>query len=100
MRLIDADALIEKLLRTADIEWNQNTGTTWAMAYEEVAETVDDQPTINPVKRGRWIKAERHGCWSYADVYKQCSECGKVTFLAGKMNYCPSCGAKMDEVTE
>lgn len=52
-------------------------------------------PTIDPVKHGRWTKAERQGCWSYADVYKQCSECGKVTFLAEKMNYCPNCGADM-----
>ena len=91
MRLIDADALKAEWPEPTD--WMDRDQTlchiTWFRAV------IDNMPTIDPVKHGRWIKAERQGCWSYADVYKQCSECGKVTFLAEKMNYCPNCGADM-----
>lgn len=77
MRLIDADSL--------------------KIPSEEIIAkmTIELAPTIDPVKHGRWVKAEPDGCWSYAEVYKQCSECGKVTFLAERMNYCPNCGADM-----
>ena len=92
MRLIDADALRDEI--AVLFERNPNLIDGW-LAYA-VEDTIDDAPTIDPVKHGRWIKAKRHGCWSYADVYKQCSECGKVTFLAEKMNYCPNCGTRME----
>lgn len=115
MRLIDADELFEKtaeweasafayieeLNRTPLEEMDEDEKAEWrrwtAIWGERSAfkHDVADAPTIDPVKHGRWIKAERQGCWSYADVYKQCSECGNVTFLAEKMNYCPNCGADM-----
>lgn len=91
MRLIDADALRDEI--AVLFERNPKLIDGW-LAYA-VEDTIDDAPTIDPVKHGKWIKAERQGCWSYADVYKQCSECGNVTFLAEKMNYCPNCGADM-----
>lgn len=50
----------------------------------------------------------RHGRWEdYSDDgYYECSVCGEAwTFIDGtpkdnNANYCPRCGAKMDEVTE
>ena len=52
------------------------------------------------VKHGRWIVDTAFG----NDVMSGeqmviCSECGKGIFW-GKQNYCPNCGAKMDEVSE
>ena len=85
MNLIDRDALIAY----CDKNWIPLN-----------VDAVNAQPTIDPVRRGRWVKAERDGCWSYSEAYKQCSECGKVTFLAEKMNYCPNCGALMREEGE
>lgn len=38
--------------------------------------------------------AERHGQW----IDLQCDQCGQVDM--SKPNYCPNCGAKMDEVEE
>lgn len=99
MRLIDADALKEKVEKYRIVHLSHRRLSAIKREAEEVINDIclgiDFAPTINPVKHGRWIKAERQGCWSYADVYKQCSECGKVTFLAEKMNYCPNCGADM-----
>lgn len=66
---------------------------TYDKAY--IIGVLEELPSVE--KHGRWAKAERDGCWSYSEAYKQCSECGKVTFLAKEMNYCPNCGAKMEE---
>lgn len=88
MRLIDADALLEKC------------------EFYETEMEVADAPTIDPVKHGHW-----HSRWYYRELTKAydcemhvCSECGsewshdEETGLS--YNFCPSCGAKMDEVTE
>ena len=53
---------------------------------------------VAEVKRGHWIVDRKFG----NDVMSGeqmviCSECGKGIFW-GKQNYCPNCGAKMDEV--
>jgi hypothetical protein len=43
-RLIDADALIEQLEATANIEWNQKVGSSKGL--EDAIDIVDDTPTI------------------------------------------------------
>lgn len=88
MRLIDADALLDAI----------------SVHLERIEQEFDDAPTIGPVRHGRWIET------SY-DEYT-CSVCGKNVgdeiFYAigpedresasmGVANYCPNCGAKMDE---
>lgn len=45
------------------------------------------------------VQPVRHGHWIYTPTSPlgfTCSECGKEMCL---FNYCPHCGAKMDEVT-
>ena len=47
-----------------------------------------------PVKHGRWIKEK-----SVGDCCYKCSECGFIrdAYLLEVDNYCPNCGARMDE---
>lgn len=57
--------------------------------------TVDAEP----VKHGKWTRVDKN---KYNDDEATCSICG-VTFASGYSNpywwdYCPNCGAKMDEV--
>ena len=52
MRLIDGDALRDKLLELASDDWNQMCRTFWANVYNECADMVDDQPSIESQK---WI---------------------------------------------
>ena len=50
---------------------------------------------VQEVKHGRWIKEP--------NCYYRCSVCGDHhPCIKGNMdyNYCPNCGAKMDEVSE
>ena len=78
MRLIDADVLTEQMKRRKEFV---------GRASDPVC-LVEDAPTIEaePVRHGHWI--ENFG------TYK-CSECGEISCCRG--NYCPDCGAKMDE---
>lgn len=88
MRLIDAD----KLKVRANIYCS-------AMAAKMFCELVDEQPTIDPVRNGRWIeKALYLENLRMNARYTVCSLCNNrhEELPFGEWNYCPSCGAKMD----
>ena len=84
-KLIDVDAFKARL----------SAGLVYQGA--DVLEALDEQPTIEERKTGKWI--EKDG-WD-GDVYYDCSACGESwTTIEGTpwdndMNYCPHCGAKM-----
>lgn len=50
-RLIDADALRDNLQALAYDDWNQGVTTSWADAYREVADMVEEMPTIEPERK-------------------------------------------------
>ena len=71
-----------------------------AMAIEEkygiplgdLVDTFADIPAadVAPVRRGRWIATH--------DEFCSCSVCKYPVYVAwGQTNYCPNCGAQMDE---
>lgn len=100
MRLIDADALcLGKFVEPR---------TEWHLGWNDALEAASTQaPTIDavPVKRGRWISLTE--C-ANAGVY--CSVCNKKVYKEDyawcnkrnkmRSNYCPNCGAKMDEADD
>lgn len=59
-----------------------------------VRREIMEAPTVDPIKRGHWIQVDKN--FSYP---VKCSICGEEDWY-GVFNYCPNCGAKMDEVTE
>ena len=80
MRLIDADALPKY--------------TGYALSADEVAKAVENAPTIEaePVRRGRWLQD------SFLTDTILCSNCGfNLPTEEMASNYCPNCGAKMEE---
>lgn len=109
MRLIDADALLEKFNRKADI-WtaltDEDTAGDFAF-YCKLADAVEDMPTVDavPVKHGRW-EEQTVGSYEENSVIAdwqsaKCSECGlylttPYLYYFTKHNFCPECGAKMD----
>ena len=52
-------------------------------------QSISDMPAadVAPVRHGRWKR--------YGKNLGECSECGEI--VAIRNNYCPNCGAKMDE---
>lgn len=92
MRLINADAL-EKTLR----DWIRDHWTdafTGDDAGSEFADIIDHAETIkkSPIVHAHWIKSNYDNI--DGTIYK-CSNCNTEFFSA--WNYCPNCGAKMDE---
>lgn len=91
MRLIDADELKRKMEDLVFYRGNIVIEIIDALHKVDECQTVDAEP----VKHARWIDPV-HG------VYK-CSNCRSfldfegVNSGSGDANYCPHCGAKMDE---
>ncbi len=87
-RLIDADALKNNCKITGEFKNNFN-----CVSLATLGEVIDKQPTIDPVKHGKWV-------W-LSDDSVMCSACGKVQNTndncdAGDWDFCPNCGARMD----
>ena len=52
---------------------------------------------VAPVRHGRWIEQEKY---TFGTMY-DCSICdNRILDNGHSWNYCPNCGAKMDEVIE
>lgn len=97
MRLVDADALKAWFLRPYS---NEET-----YSNIDICSRINSSPTVDPVKHGRWISVSQtkfEKLFFHSRVFK-CSVCGNyldfdgVNFGRGSANYCPNCGAKMDE---
>lgn len=83
MRLIDADRLKRQV-----------AGRSYR-AKTKFIELIDNSPTVEPVKHGRWeceIRNTIDGLHTYQQF--RCSVCG-MTYITNTP-YCPNCGAKMD----
>ena len=97
MRVIDGDALRDRLQNLGYDDWNQGATTTWAEAFNECADMVDEQPTIEPErKKGKWIPVMNgrgghccNRCNGYAPSYMNGDE--------HLSDFCPNCGAEMTE---
>lgn len=89
MRLIDADELREMWLNKGLNEQIYDTNA--------VLDSIDNVPTIDPVKHGYWIEETLDGLPCKPKQYR-CSECGNADnkHTAVRGHYCWSCGAKMD----
>lgn len=75
-RLIDADRL--------KVVLEKNFGHTGGASVLE--QLINVQPTIDPVKHGRWVmQGTAYGC----------SLCGE-SVIHPFHNYCPNCGAEME----
>lgn len=56
---------------------------------------------VAPVRHGKWTEVQKENIWGDIIPVFECSLCGKYTFgtkgITEKSNYCPNCGARMDE---
>lgn len=102
MRLIDADVLKPKILEYVKalerIKYCYGYDTFGKYyngkksAYLNAANLIDEAPTVEERKHGRWIEHPEH-------PIGDCSVCGeRVPIYGGSKRYkiCPYCGAVMD----
>lgn len=98
MRLIDADALIEKKFPDREIS-GYGEGTAYRCGWNDAIEAIcENEPTIDAVevKRGEWIHKPQIG-WGETWVCSICGEKTTSSFIGKpRYEYCPMCGAKMD----
>lgn len=96
MRLIDADALIPSEIHTIVVRKADGKEVWESVLY---AEQIDNVPTVNaePVKHGRWIGESQTKRVFKCSVCRHYLDFDGVNAGRGSANYCPNCGAKMDE---
>ena len=97
MRLIDADALESKVLKwmppdpcgVEEKEYPFETDICASLMME-----IQQAPIIEPME-GEWIiKIDAND-----NTYGRCSICGMKQY-AGRLNFCPNCGAHMKGITD
>lgn len=89
VRYIDA----EKLLEVCKTD-------SWARAYEPFAEDIENAPTedVAPIKHGKWSNGICSHCGVEKPIVKIYRGNNEIVYqYQGELNYCPNCGAKMDE---
>lgn len=84
-RKYDDSFLLAKILEKVDITDEEKKKLFKHFEKPEVVDAV-------PVVHGHWLKN--------GDRYCECSVCHHEGNTSGADNYCPNCGAKMDEVEE
>ena len=84
-RLIDANALIDWLTKATGFRTNCDDCTDIDCLDCIIEEAIKNAPTVD-------AKPVVHAHWEH---HIQCSECGQVDTT--EPNYCPNCGAQMDE---
>lgn len=84
MRLIDADILEIRLANLPEM-W-----TSWNH-WKRVRAIIEDMTKVDLVKHGHWIQLDKKYLYPI-----KCSVCGWETWF-GAFNYCPNCGAVMQE---
>lgn len=97
MKLVDADALMADIKecierKYANSEYEQLEGLEIALSC------IDEQPTIEERKTGKWRYSRNISSISYSDMMITCDQCGytKERSHGDVFNFCPSCGAKME----
>lgn len=106
MKLIDADALLGKIIFIDPFRRKVSLQEAFAVqaTKDEFYKTIAKFPVIDakPVRHGKWIdKADGGKFFGETIVQRKCSECLTWSSLSMKgdripLNYCPNCGAKMD----
>lgn len=87
MRLIDADALVQRIKFLIRLRYR---------GIFDALNEIDAAPTIEaePVKHERWVETKGKDTFRGYVTNYHCSQCGRYEEF--KEHYCPNCGARMD----
>lgn len=64
--------------------------------YSELHDMIEELPSAEPVRHGKWIKADTQQYFRKHYPLFTCSACGYRKDSQKKWNYCPNCGCRMD----
>lgn len=105
-KYIDADSVIKDLRRMVAEPWNQQAApASWADAYRQMIDILDDKPAadVRPVKRGEWqecevLKIKDTNIDELQSAF--CPVCERYhttpyRYYFSDYNFCPNCGADM-----
>lgn len=88
MRLIDADNI-----NWESVEEEYGARTPAVVACQSL---IQNEPTIDPVRRGKWEYARDEVLDDLTFSAWKCSCCGYYAYKPELWHYCPKCGAKME----
>lgn len=93
MRLIDADALRERMYHDAfetDSDMQKWDSGCW-IRYKMFENAIKDAPTIEGRKTGEWtVKEGELALWDVCGICRK-----KIIHRTPHYNFCPNCGADM-----
>ena len=95
-RAIDAENAIKKLEDIGGHLIYEEDGKSFCITMDALIRFINNLPTIDPVKHGKWVIAKDKDGFAMWDA---CSSCGHGLHYVceGKrFPYCPNCGARMD----
>lgn len=91
---IEREAVIKVLHEnTTEMESDIYYGSNKGVPKDEIEDIINEIPAADVVE-------VRHGEWGDDGIAYVCNICGKNLVIeqgTAEMNYCPNCGAKMDE---
>ena len=97
---IEREALMRRIKEIHCAECDSYHGVRCRACWvDDTLNYIDSEPTVDvaPVRHGRWIEKDKY---TFGTLY-DCSICGNRILDNGhSWNYCPNCGANMDEVSE
>ena len=87
-----------KVLENAEPDFYEDYGDgviDWGFGRRSIQDMINDIPTadVAPVVRGRWVMHYRNGTPVAGGYVSTCCD----MWNNRKSNYCPNCGAKMDD---
>lgn len=66
--------------------------------YWAFLERLKKLPAVEPTNTGHWKRASMDRYTTHAQYWYKCDKCGELNL--GNTDFCPNCGARMDEPQE
>ena len=99
------DAISRQAMHIELEKWITYGEYKYSSATKYLYDRIDKLPSVNPTKTGHWIRwyeQKEYDGYTENIPHCKCSECNREydPYTASLFNYCPNCGAKMEDEKE